>query len=313
MTTPRRWTTVGAPLALMLATATALSVALSAPETRAQAETDPPHPVHIHTGTCDNLGDVVVPLEDIVLNTAGETFGLDSAIPVEQSDTDVDLTMSDLLSSPHAINAHESADAIQNYIACGDIGGRVVDGDLLIGLREVNGSGHGGVARIESDDDDDDGDGVEVYIYLASDMTGDAAAAPGDAAAPADAGTDDAAAADDAAATDDAAAADDAAATDDAAGDDAAATDGAAVVESVPVDIRDFAFSPDPVQVAAGGTITWTNQDGVPHTATAEQRDVLQSGAISPGSSFNQVFETPGEFAYFCEFHPNMQGTIVVQ
>jgi plastocyanin len=31
------------------------------------------------------------------------------------------------------------------------------------------------------------------------------------------------------------------------------------------------------------------------------------------GSSFSQVFSEAGEFGYFCEFHPNMTGTIVVQ
>lgn len=287
MTSPRRLLTVGAPLALMLATATAFSMVASAPETRAQAATDPPHPVHIHTGSCDNLGDVVVPLTDIALNTAGESFGQASAIPVEESETDVAITMSDLLASPHAINAHESADAIQNYIACGDIGGRVVDGDLLIGLKEVNGSGHSGIARIETDDD-----GVEVYLYL-SNWAGSAGEGAAQAAAPAtDVATAEAAA---------------------PAADAAAATDDAAVAEDVPVDIRDFAFSPNPVEVAVGGTITWTNQDGVPHTATAEQRDVLQSGAIAAGSSFSQTFEAAGEFPYFCEFHPNMQGSIVVK
>lgn len=298
----QRFGRFSAPLALIVAGATGLSVMSGVMMTRAQAEVDPPHPVHIHTGTCDNLGDVVVPLTDIKLNTAGESFGLDSAVPVEQSETDVAITMSDLLASPHAINAHESADAIQNYIACGDIGGRVVDGDLLIGLREINSSDHSGIARLETDDA-----GVEVYLYLAEDMAEAASdAAPADATqAPADAAatSDDAAAA-----TDDAGAADDAAATDDVAVDDTAA-----VVEDAPVDIRDFAFSPNPIEVAVGGTITWTNQDGVPHTTTAEQREAMQSGAISPGTSFSQTFETAGEFPYFCEFHPNMQGTIVVK
>ena len=66
-------------------------------------------------------------------------------------------------------------------------------------------------------------------------------------------------------------------------------------------------------KISVGDTVTWTNQDQVPHTATAEDRAVLQSGTISPGSSFSQVFETAGEFPYFCEFHSNMTGTIVVQ
>jgi plastocyanin len=87
----------------------------------------------------------------------------------------------------------------------------------------------------------------------------------------------------------------------------------AAATEATAVDIRDFAYVPDPVEVAAGTTVTWTNSDTVPHTATAQDRAVLQSGTLNPGDSFSQTFDTPGTFDYFCEFHANMKGTIVVQ
>ena len=96
---------------------------------------------------------------------------------VKESETDVPLPLGDILSAPHAINVHESADAIQNYIACGDIGGRVIDGDLVIGLRELNDSGHHGVAILEGDDD-----GTDVKVYLSEEgvrrRTEQAAAAP---------------------------------------------------------------------------------------------------------------------------------------
>lgn len=306
----QNWKTVGAPLALVLAGATALSVAISAPLAQAQDAGHAPHPAHIHSGTCDNLGDIVYPLTDVRENTAGESFGASDAVVVETSETDVDAALSAILGEPHAINIHESADNIQNYIACGNIGGRVVDGDLLIGLNEVNGSGYRGVAELDADDDDDDDD-VEVYVYLAN--FGEAAGAEPPAAAPADDAAADAAATDDATAADDAAPAADAVTpATEAPAAEAAAPAAEAAVE-VPVDIRDFAYGPNPVEVPVGGTVTWTNQDAVPHTATADQRDVLQSGTISPGSSFSQVFDTAGEFNYFCEFHPNMSGTIVVQ
>jgi plastocyanin len=283
MARARHWTV----LAWSLVVITALSVALAVPITRAQETGDAPHPAHIHSGTCDNLGDIVAPLGDVVLNTAGEVFGVPSAIPVKESETDVELPLGDILAAPHAINIHESAEAIQNYIACGDIGGRVIDGDLTIGLRELNGSGHSGVAILEGDDDDTD-----VYVYLAEDS-----AAGGEADVAADAATDDAAAP----------AADAAPAT---AAPDAAAAPAAA---EVPVDIRDFEFLPPAVELAVGDTVTWTNQGQAPHTATAEDRGALQSGTIEPGSSFSQTFDQAGEFNYFCEFHPNMTGTIVVQ
>ena len=50
-----------------------------------------------------------------------------------------------------------------------------------------------------------------------------------------------------------------------------------------------------------------------PHTATGVDREVLQSGAIKPGESFTQKFDTAGTFEYFCEFHANMKGTVVVK
>ena len=79
------------------------------------------------------------------------------------------------------------------------------------------------------------------------------------------------------------------------------------------IKIRDNVFDPATINVAVGDTVTWTNQDQVPHTATSDQRDVFQSGPIAPGASFSQTFTTAGEFAYHCEFHPNMHGTIVVK
>ncbi|MBA3450839.1 MAG: cupredoxin family copper-binding protein [Chloroflexia bacterium] len=289
----RRWSTVGASIALLLGLAT-LSLASSALTVRAQ-NGDAPHPAHIHTGTCAELGDIVAPLADVAEATAGETFGAADAILVKESETTVELSLNDILAAPHAVNIHQSAEAIQIYIACGDIGGRVVGGELLIGLQEIDGSGYNGVAILQTADA-----GTDVTVYLADNeaaaATEQAADAPDDAAAtaPAVAITETADAAPTAEATEEPAAA-------------------APAGEEVAVDIRDFAFSPDPIEIAAGDTITWTNQDEVPHTTTAEDRGVLQSGAISPGASFSQAFPQAGEFGYFCEFHPNMTGTIVVQ
>ncbi len=79
------------------------------------------------------------------------------------------------------------------------------------------------------------------------------------------------------------------------------------------VDIQNFAYNPDPLTIPVGGTVTWTNRDAEPHTATARDREVLQSGALKQGESFTETFEQPGTYEYFCEFHPNMKGTLVVQ
>jgi plastocyanin len=93
----------------------------------------------------------------------------------------------------------------------------------------------------------------------------------------------------------------------------AATGDSEAAADAVMVDIKDLAYTPASVTVPVGGTVTWTNDDTVPHTVTAQDRALLQSGTIDPGASFSQTFDTPGTIDYFCEFHANMKGTIVVQ
>src|SRR5918998_4784569 len=285
MARARRWSALGLPVAILM-----VLVSMSAPLARGQEAADAPHPAHIHSGTCDNLGDIVAPLSDVTELTAGEVFGAPTAVLVKESETDVDLPLGDILAAPHAINIHESAEAIQNYIACGDIGGRVIDGDLVIGLRQLNGSGHHGVAILAGADD-----GTGVKVYLSEEEAGTETEQ--------DAATDTAPAATEAPAT---------AAPAETPADAAQGSEAPAAAE-VPVDIRDFAYSPNPIEIAVGDTVTWTNQDEVPHTATGQDRDVLQSGTIAPGASFSQAFPEAGEFGYFCEFHPNMTGTIVVQ
>lgn len=223
------------------------------------------HPVHIHQGTCDNLDPA--PLHVLNDITPPETVA-EGATIVEISVTTVDAPLADIANGEHSINAHESADNIQNYIACGEIGTLASGDQIAIGLRELNGSGYSGVAVLQAA-----GEQTEVTLYLAQGLSGDATAA-----APEDASHDH----------------------------EATAATG------VTVDIVNFAFSPDPVEINAGESITWTNQDSVPHTATATDRSVLQSGTLNQGDSFTQQFDTPGTYDYFCEFHANMKGTIIV-
>jgi len=77
------------------------------------------------------------------------------------------------------------------------------------------------------------------------------------------------------------------------------------------VEIKDFAFNPANLTITAGTTVTWTNNDTVPHTVTAADGS-FDSGTLSPGDTFTHTFTSAGSFDYHCDFHPNMQGTIVV-
>jgi hypothetical protein len=158
----------------LLALATGASV-----QAQSAAPVDPPHPAHIHVGQCPQPGDVAFPLNDVVL-PADESVGLaDSAIPAEVSSTVVEVALTDIVGGDHAINVHQSAEAMDVYIACGDIGGTMLGtADIAIGLAEQNGSGHHGVAWLH-----DNGDGttrVDVVLLTTGGM-----GAPGASMAPA--------------------------------------------------------------------------------------------------------------------------------
>jgi plastocyanin len=86
---------------------------------------------------------------------------------------------------------------------------------------------------------------------------------------------------------------------------------GAAAQDGAAVNIVDFAFDPAAVEVPVGGTVTWTNGGGAPHTATADDGS-FDSRRLQPGESFSQTFGTAGTFPYHCDIHPQMTGTVTV-
>lgn len=90
--------------------------------------------------------------------------------------------------------------------------------------------------------------------------------------------------------------------------------DTAAASEVVPVAIKSFVYIPETITVPAGASVAWTNQDNAPHTSTGagEAVSALNSGAIVFSQTFTQEFDTPGTYPYYCVYHPNMLGTVVV-
>jgi plastocyanin len=81
--------------------------------------------------------------------------------------------------------------------------------------------------------------------------------------------------------------------------------------EGEAVEIQDFQFSPDTLEIPVGTTVTWTNGGEAPHTATADDGS-FDTGRIEPGESASVTFDEAGEFAYHCDVHPRMTATIVV-
>jgi plastocyanin len=81
--------------------------------------------------------------------------------------------------------------------------------------------------------------------------------------------------------------------------------------KTMTVSIKNFAFDPPNTTVSAGTTVTWVNDDQVPHTATAND-GAFDSGTLQPGQSYSFAFDKPGTYAYHCNIHPDMTGTITV-
>lgn len=92
--------------------------------------------------------------------------------------------------------------------------------------------------------------------------------------------------------------------------DDAA---GAADCEAVTVEIPEFAFAPDPVEIDACDSVVWSNAHTQPHTSTGEGEQSWNTGNIAPGETSEPVpFDDEGTFTYICALHPFMQGTVEV-
>ena len=76
-------------------------------------------------------------------------------------------------------------------------------------------------------------------------------------------------------------------------------------------------FIPSLVEINAGESITWQNQDAAFHSVTSgtyENPDGLfDSGHLDPYQSFTLTFDNTGEYDYFCTLHPWMNGKVQVK
>lgn len=85
----------------------------------------------------------------------------------------------------------------------------------------------------------------------------------------------------------------------------------------VEVTIVNYAFSPDNVTIPVNTTVRWTNMDRVVHTVTfghhgEEHAGEVDSGAMGHMAAFVYTFTEPGVYAYHCDPHPYMTGTVIV-
>jgi plastocyanin len=80
--------------------------------------------------------------------------------------------------------------------------------------------------------------------------------------------------------------------------------------ETIRVTIEKMMFDPPKISAHVGDTIEWASSDFVVHTATAKNKDW---DVTIPAKGIGRVtLEHPGDVAYFCRFHPNMTGEILV-
>jgi LPXTG-motif cell wall-anchored protein len=78
------------------------------------------------------------------------------------------------------------------------------------------------------------------------------------------------------------------------------------------VTIADFSFSPASLTINQGETVTWVNNGPTPHSATANNGS-FDTGILKAGQSGSHTFSQAGTFSYYCQPHPYMKATIVVQ
>ena len=78
------------------------------------------------------------------------------------------------------------------------------------------------------------------------------------------------------------------------------------------IEIKSFSFQTSELEINAGDTIVWTNQDSVSHTVTSDSGSELNSNYLSKSQSYSHTFMQAGTFNYHCTPHPYMKGKVIV-
>jgi plastocyanin len=74
---------------------------------------------------------------------------------------------------------------------------------------------------------------------------------------------------------------------------------------------KSYGFDPKTIEVDAGQTVTWTNDDNFTHTVQVDGREDHEVGQ---GESVSIAFETPGTYHYVCTLHrQDMAGEVIVR
>jgi uncharacterized cupredoxin-like copper-binding protein len=289
MTRPRTLASVLLAIAAIAALVVFNTGAGIAQQTNPDAGGVQPHPTHIHQGTCDKLNPKpYLPLNDTKLglpigtpNATPETMvGAGGAFPAETSVTqNVKTSLDDLLKNPYAINVHLSAQQMNTYIACGDIGGIRQGPDLAFGLAEQNNSGFVGTAWLH-----DNGDGtINVTVAIVRNLIS-AAGTPAAAAA----------------------------ATTPAAGASPAATGPSTSVTIIMGKPSEFRFDPSDVTIPANTdvTVTLKNEGSTLHNFSIDKLKISQD--VQVGQTKTVKINAPaGDYQFYCDQPGHKEGGMV--
>ena len=95
-------------------------------------------------------------------------------------------------------------------------------------------------------------------------------------------------------------------------GDDATGPGGPVVTTSVTVGPGET-FNPSAIQVSPGATVTWTWSENAAHNINFASATITDEANRSSGSFATAMPVTAGTYAYQCNFHPGMVGSVLVQ
>ena len=82
--------------------------------------------------------------------------------------------------------------------------------------------------------------------------------------------------------------------------------------QTVTSTIDNFTFQPAQTIVTPGTTVTWINNDDIPHTIVETQKS-FRSKPLDTENSFSFTFMNAGDYDYFCSLHPHMTGKVIVK
>jgi amicyanin len=71
-------------------------------------------------------------------------------------------------------------------------------------------------------------------------------------------------------------------------------------------------FIPSEITVTPGTTVTWVNNEAMPHTVVDSNKG-FRSKTLIKDAMFSFTFTTAGDYDYQCSIHPNMKGKVIVK